>query len=115
MSGSSRSLPIGRRVAAVMLALVASRMNFIQSSVWICSLKRGVEAGLLTQREEGLGPLAALAVEFAKDHAHEGADLPDHAGLDDRRADLRHAAHDRLASEDRDQPLGGIDAVLQAG
>ena len=38
ISGSSRSLPIGWRVDAVMLALVASRMNFIQRSVRICSL-----------------------------------------------------------------------------
>src|SRR5689334_25027096 len=34
--------------------------------------ERGVKAGLLTQREEGLRPLAALAVELAEDHAHEG-------------------------------------------
>ena len=30
-----------------------------------------------------------------------------------RCADLRDAAHDGLASQDRDQPLGGVDAVLQ--
>ena len=35
MSGSSLSLPMGWRVAAVMLALAASAMNFIQSSVRI--------------------------------------------------------------------------------
>src|SRR5882757_1347170 len=35
MSGSSRSLPTGRRVKAMMLALEASRMNFIQRSVRI--------------------------------------------------------------------------------
>ena len=38
MSGSSRNLPIGWRASAMTLALVASRMNFIQSSVRICSL-----------------------------------------------------------------------------
>ena len=38
MSGSSRSLPIGWRASATMLALLASRMNFIHRSVRICSL-----------------------------------------------------------------------------
>ncbi len=38
MSGSSRSLPTGRRASAMMLALEASRMNFIQSSVRIAGL-----------------------------------------------------------------------------
>ena len=42
--------------------------------------QRRVEAGLLAQREKILAALAALAVEFAEDHAHEGADLLDHAG-----------------------------------
>jgi len=30
-----------------------------------------------------------------------------------RRTDLRHAAHHGRCSEDRDEPLGGVDAVLQ--
>jgi len=34
-------------------------------------------------------------------------------GADDRRADLRHAAHHERWAKDRDQPLGGVDAVLQ--
>src|SRR5665647_3155813 len=38
MSGSSRKLPIGWRASAVMPALAASWMNFIQRSVVICSL-----------------------------------------------------------------------------
>jgi hypothetical protein len=56
---------------------------------------------------------AASAVEFAEHHAHEGTDLLDHAGRDDVRADLRHAAHHGVWPKDRDQPLGGVDAVLQ--
>jgi hypothetical protein len=42
----------------------------------------------------------------------EVPDLLDQARPDDRRTDLRHAAHQRVAAEDRDQPLGGVDAVL---
>ena len=53
------------------------------------------------------------AVQLAEHQAHEGAGLADHAGLGDGGADLRHAAHHRLLAEDRDQPLAGVDAVLQ--
>ena len=37
----------------------------------------------------------------------------DHARAGDRGRDLRHAAHHRVGPKDRDQPLGGVDAVLQ--
>jgi hypothetical protein len=57
--------------------------------------------------------LAARAVEFTEYHPHEGADLLDQAWSYDRRADLRDATHHRVAAEDRDQPFGGVDAVLQ--
>src|SRR5262249_305095 len=53
------------------------------------------------------------AVELAEDHAHGGADLVDHAGLDDGSRELRDTAHYSLTAEDRDQPVGGVDAVLQ--
>ncbi len=39
--------------------------------------------------------------------------MADYAGRDDRCTDLRHAAHHGVAPEDRHQPLGGVDAVLQ--
>src|SRR6266567_3114609 len=72
-----------------------------------------VETGFQAKREKILSSRAALAVELTEYHAHEGADLLDPAGADDRRADLRHAAHHGAGPKDRDQPLGGVDAVLQ--
>jgi len=52
-----------------------------------------IKTGLQAKREKILSSLAALAVELTEYHAHEGADLLYPAGGDDRRADLRHAAH----------------------
>ena len=74
---------------------------------------RRIEARFLTQREKVLTPSAMAAFEFAKYQTHEVAGLPDHAGLGDRGADLRHSAHHRRRTEDGDQALRGIDAVLQ--
>ena len=74
---------------------------------------RRIKARFLTQREKVLTPSAMAAFEFAEYQTHEVAGLPDHAGLGDRGADLRHSAHHRRRTEDGDQALRGIDAVLQ--
>ena len=79
----------------------------------IASLKVAAKPAFRHSARKSSARLASLAVELAEDHAHEGADLRDHAGRGDRGRDLRHAAHHGVSPEDRDQPLMGIDAVLQ--
>jgi hypothetical protein len=69
-------------------------MNFIHKSVWIASLS------------------VASKPALRQSHAHEGADLLDLCGTCDRSRDLRHSAHYGVLAQDREQPLGGVDAVL---
>ena len=68
----------------------------------------------LVQSAANASPRALLAaVELAEHHAQHRAGLADHAGLGDGGADVGDAAHHRLPAQDRRQPVGGIDAVLQ--
>ena len=72
-----------------------------------------VEAGALAQRMEGGAALACAAVQLAEHQAHESAGLTDHPRLGNGGADLRHAAHHGVLAEDGNQPLAGVDPVLQ--
>src|SRR6185295_19310001 len=65
------------------------------------------------QRLEGGAALAGPAVELTEHHAHEAAGLTDHARLGDRGADLGNAAHHRVLTNNWDQPLVRINAVLE--
>ena len=113
MSGSSRSMPIGVLVAAVSAELVASRMNFIQSSVTIWSLCVASKPAFWHSARK-VSPRALLPTfQFAEYQAHEAAGLPDHPRFGDGGADLRDSAHHRRRTEDWDQAIGRIDAVLQ--
>ena len=113
MSGSSRSLPIGWRASAVMLALVASRMNFIQSSVRIWSLSVASKPAFWHSARKASPRWLRLPSSSPKIMRMKVPTWRDHAGRGDRGADLRHAAHHGAAAEDRDQPLRRVDAVLQ--
>ena len=72
-----------------------------------------IESRLLAQGQERLATLALAAGEFAEHQAHEAADLTNHARFGDRGADLRDAAHHGLRAKDRQQPFGGVNAVLE--
>src|ERR1700730_3364783 len=54
-----------------------------------------------------------MPVELAEGHLLIGAGLANDARRDDRPRDEGTAAHHRLRSEDRDQPVSRVDAVLQ--
>jgi hypothetical protein len=54
-----------------------------------------------------------MPVELAEGHLLIGAGLANDARRDDRPRDEGAAAHHRLRSEDRDQPVSRVDAVLQ--
>ena len=99
MSGSSRSLPIGWRVTAIMPALEASRMNFIQSSLRIDALSTTSMPALRASAAKA-SPRAGAAIELAEHDAHHRAGLADHARFGDRRADVGDATHYRLVAQD---------------
>ena len=71
------------------------------------------ELGRRTQLGEALAARADRAVKLTEGHALIGAGLADDSGRHDRACHKSGAAHHRLAAEHRDQPLMGIDAVLQ--
>src|ERR1700680_5215832 len=54
-----------------------------------------------------------MPIRLAEVHLLVGAGLANDARRDDRPRDKGTAAHHRLGSKDRDQPVGRIDAVLQ--
>jgi hypothetical protein len=54
-----------------------------------------------------------MSVEFAEGHLLVRAGLTNYARRDNGSRNEGAAAHHRLGSEDRDQPVGRVDAILQ--
>src|ERR1700737_5555260 len=111
-SGSSRSLPIGWRASAMMPALLASRMNFIHSSVRICSLKVASKPAFRHSARKSSALLLSLPSSSPNIMRMKLPTCWITPGAMIEGTDLRHAAHHGVLAQDRDQPFGGIDAVL---
>ncbi len=54
-----------------------------------------------------------MPIKLAEGHLLVGAGLADDTRRDDGSCDKGAAAHHRIGSEDRDQPVGRVDAILQ--
>ena len=89
----ARTGPMGQRVRAVMPDSGASMANFIHTSrPMFCGVTASKPARLQAS-SSAVTPCARLAVGFRELEAAERADLLDHAGLRDVRADARDARH----------------------
>ena len=111
--GRARHLPSGRRVSALRSDNGTSSANFSQIGTLTSGLSTPSNPPARQRSRRRCPRSLASAVESAKGHLLIGSGLADDAGRDDRAGDKRGAAHDRLRPEDRNQPVGGIDPVLQ--
>ncbi len=101
---------------AIRLALVASRMNFIQSSVTIWSLSTPSKPALLAHRQQRLAARAAAAVEARRTAcAMKVPTWRITPGVDDRGADVGHAAHHRPARRGSGSAASGASMPFCSG